>query len=422
MAELEATLSERRFQIRMLSQVYGYVRMPQAFADMGWTWALSGNPGMAISGLKRALTLSENIPGARAALAAVYLAQDRDVESEAVYREMLERNPAQPRALIGMARIAALRRQFGVAAEYITAAEAAGVPRGRIMFERAILALLDGDAAGARAGLETLVELQPGATRAWVLLAHMALEADDATRLERIVRQITPFATRDHTVAFVLGEIAQATGDGVNARRHFEQALALRPGNTTILELLLHRDLAEARHDLAENHVRKLLTIDPDHAFGNYVLGTLNVRKHQFSLAETAFRKSLAMRRTPHALRDLAEVLVERGQLAEAAPFARDAVALAPESYQTWGTLGHILMRLRHLPDATDALEKTLTLRNNDVRAGIDLAEVLMLQGDTDTALARIAEWLEPDSPATLTQRDRLTTLQRTIRQSGPTP
>ncbi len=422
MGQLAATLGARRFQIRRLSQWSGYVRMPQAFADMGWTWALSGNPNLAVSGLKRALALSENVPGARAALAAVYLAQEKDEESETVYREMLERNPRDPQAFIGLARIAIQRRQFDAATAYIASAEEAGAPSDRLLFEQALISLLAGDIDLARTTLETLVALQPETPRAWVLLAHIAMRQDDPTRLGRIVRQISPLAAHDFAVAFALGEFALASGNSIDARRHFEQALSLRPGNTYILEILLKLDLREARQDLAQRHVEKLLGADPEHAFGNYVLGTLQIRNHQYGLAESSLRQSLAAQRTPYALNDLVEILIDRGRFSEAEILAREAVSLAPEVYQTHSALGHVLLRLRRLPEALSALERALALNSADTRAGIDSAEVWMLQGAADQALDRIAALLAPDSPVTLSQRERLAVLQRTIRQSRALP
>ncbi len=418
MERLSETLGKQRFQISGLSQIHGYVRMPHAFADMGWTWALSGNPGMAVSSLRRALALSDAMPGVRSALAGVYLGMAQDTESEAVYRQVLESNPNDPRALIGLARVALVRRQFDVASEYIAAAEQTGVPRARILFERAMITLLTGDDERAREQLNDLVEMQPDNTRAWILLAYIAIRQDDSVALERIIDRIAPFAANDHIAAFVLGEIALVRGDTADAREYFEQALRIRPGNSHALEQLIRHDLIEARYDRVEQNVAKLLAVDSEHAFGNYVLGVLQMRNHQYHLAESAFRKSIDRQRTPYALNDLADVLIRRRRAADAETYAREAVEMAPDSHQTQAILGRVLLHLRRFPEAITVLETALALNMYHVDAAIDLAEALMHEGKTERALGRISHLLQPDSPATVMQRERLTALQRAIQQT----
>ncbi len=415
MQKLEEALGEGRFRIRALAQVYGYVRLPHAFADMGWTWALSGNPGMAASGLRRALALSDDMPGARSALAAVYLAMDREAESRSVYREILERNPQDTNALLGLARIAMQHQRFEEAQRYIADAEAAGVPYDRILYERAIIDLLQGADDVAREKLEELADRQPEMTRAWILLAHIAMRQDDESALESIEQKISPLAEHENTAAFALGEISMMRGDFAKARRYFEQALELNPGNLHILEILLRRDMVEGRLDLAGQRMEKILAINPGHAFANYVLGAFQVRGNHFEMAEEAFRKSIEGQRTPYALKDLADVLVELGRAAEAEGYAREAVDLAPDSHQTWGTLGYVLLHLRRLSEAVNALEQALAFNINNVHAGIDLAEAFMHQGETEQALALVARLLHPDSPASARQRERLMSLQRVL-------
>ncbi len=422
MARLAESLGEHRFQIRRLSQVHGYVRMPHAFADMGWTWALSGNPGMAVTSLKRALDLSEDMPGVRSALAGVYLGMEQDIQSEAVYRQILEQNPDDPRALIGLARVALMRRHFDVASEYVTAAEEAGVPPAQILFERAMIMLLTGDDDGAREQLYDLVERQPDHSRAWVLMAYIVIRQDDATALERILDRLAPLAANDPAAALALGDIALVRGDMAQARDYFERALRLRPGNTFALEQLIRHDLREARFDRAEHYVGRLLSIDSDHAFGNYVLGILQARSHQYHLAESAFRQSIARQRTPYALNDLANVLIERRRATDAEKYAREAVAMAPDSYQTHRTLGRVLLHLGRFPEAVDVLEMALSLNMDDVDAAIDLAEALMHAGEIGRASNQISQLLQPDSPATVSQRERLTALQSAIRRAGDNP
>ena len=79
---------ESKLRVWSLARHSGYVRMPQAYADLGWTWALSGQPGLAVAGLRKAMELMPE--GHRSqlkqTLAGLYLAQEDDARSAALYR------------------------------------------------------------------------------------------------------------------------------------------------------------------------------------------------------------------------------------------------------------------------------------------------------------------------------------------------
>ena len=60
-------LKGRRLPIWSLSRVFGYVRSPVLFTQLGWSWAASGQPGIALSGIQRAESIAAT-PAARSRL------------------------------------------------------------------------------------------------------------------------------------------------------------------------------------------------------------------------------------------------------------------------------------------------------------------------------------------------------------------
>ena len=61
-----------RLDIWLLSYHYGYVRNPEAFANRGWLWAMSGKPKVAIREMRRALATGANKQKVELAMASFY--------------------------------------------------------------------------------------------------------------------------------------------------------------------------------------------------------------------------------------------------------------------------------------------------------------------------------------------------------------
>jgi tetratricopeptide (TPR) repeat protein len=415
-AELKVMVEglKAKIQVWALARTYGYVRIPQAYADMGMVWALSGEPGMAVAGFKKAIELE---PGARDqltyGLAAAYLAQDQSQEGEALYRGLLEKNPADARALVGLSRLLALGGKFEEAGALLDRAGKAGVSKDRIAMEYAALHLAAGDLSRARIVLQELTDLKPELSTAWAMLAAVLMQQKDTQALIDCERKLDRIKEKDFIVLFILGQIAVGKGDTTGARVLFDKAQALRPSNPLVLEQLLGLDIREGREDLAGLHVRSLLLIDPEHAFANQVLGSLQLKRLQYGLAENSLRKSVARRRAPEALNDLAWVLQERGQLEEAESLVREALKANDKSPAMWDTLGVILMKRGALDEAETALKKSVSLYADDPGVQVHLVELYAKKGDVQRAAELAGVLLARGSELTVSDREKLRKLVR---------
>lgn len=415
-AELKAFAEglKAKLQVWALSRTYGYVRIPQAFADMGMVWALSGEPGMAVAGFKRAIELE---PGARDkltyGLASAYLAQSQGKEGEALYRELLEKNPSDVRALVGLARLLALRGVLDEASALLARAGKAGVPKDRLGMEYATLYLAAGDLARARITLQEITELRPEASSAWAMLAAVLMQQKDLKALEECERKLERVKEKDFIVLFVLGQIAVQKADYVAARVLFDQVQSLRPSNALVLDQLLRLDIQEGREDLANVHVRALLLADPGHPLANHVLGTLQLKRKEYALAENSLRKSVERQRSPEAVNDLAWVLQERGALEEAEALAREATKSGGKSAAFWDTLGVILGKRGTFGEAEEALKKAVALAPDDLGLQTHLAELYARKGDEKQAAILADDLLSRGSELSAGDRDRLRGLVR---------
>jgi tetratricopeptide (TPR) repeat protein len=415
-AELKTMVEGLKYKLQIwaLARTYGYVRLPQAYADMGMVWALSGEPGMAVAGFKKAIAME---PGARDqltyGLAAAYLAQDQAQEGESLYRQLLEKNPADTRALVGLARLLALGGKIEEAGTLLDRAGKAGVSKDRIAMEYATLHLAAGDLPRARIVLQELTELKPELSTAWAMLAAVLLQQKDTQALEDCERKLDRIKEKDFIALFVLGQIALRKTDYVSARVLFDKAQALRPSNPLVLEQLLGLDIREGREDLAGMHVRSLLLIDAGHPFANHVLGSLQLKRQEYALAENSLRKSVERRRTPEALNDLAWVLQERGSLEEAETLVREAIKGNDKFPAMWDTLGVILMKRGLLDEAETAIKKSVAIYAEDLGVQTHLAELYAKKGDLKRAAELAEGLLARGSELKLSDREKLRKLVR---------
>lgn len=406
---------KQKLQIWDLARTFGYVRLPQAYADMGMTWALSGQPGMAVAGFKRAIELD---PSRKAqlsqGLATAYMAQSpAAAESEALYRQMLDENPSNRVALVTLARMAASRGRFEEATNLLARAEQAGTPRAAIAQEYAVLHLAKGDAAKARVILEGVTDLQPDSLHAWALLASVGLLQKDDDLIIRCAKKLERAKTPDYFALAVLADIAFYRSDYASARSYLDQALSLRPSMLPLLDQLLRLDYQERRRDLATVHIKAILLKDPGHAFANQLLGTFQAEREEYDLAEDSLRRALERGKTSSLLNDLAWALQGQGKLAEAERSAREALAMSQDNAAAWDTLGVILMKQNKLSDAEEALLKAKSLVPDYTSAQLHLAELYAEKGEREKAVKMAEELLNRESGLTDKERRTLRNVAR---------
>lgn len=418
MGELKAD-QRRRYFVWSLSRFFGYVRTPDAFANLGFTWALSGNPGLAVAGFKRAMELGlQNTDAAKQTMAALYLAQDQEEQGETLYRELLAKDEKNAAAMLGLSRVAARKGDIRQAGAMLEKAEKAGVPKPRVALEWARLHVQAGEMDKARIMLQELVETTPDLPQAWVLLAGVLLEQKaDARELDECVRKLNSLKGQGFSTAVVLGQIAFSRNETSTARRHFDQALALRPNSIPVLEQLLRIDFAEGRRDLGDTHVRQLLALDPGHQLGNYILGSLQIGRKEYTLAENSLRKSLERKENAEALNDLASLLEKRGALDEAEALARRSLKLNPKLYATWDTLGTILVKRNQIAEAEDCFKKAISCYPDYLEAATNLAELYARKGEKQKALDLIQNLLDKGSELSLKDRERLHHLRQELQR-----
>lgn len=385
---------KQKLHIWSLSRVYGYVRMPEAYANLGLAWAYSGQPALAAAGYKRAMDLAVSGKDRLSqGLAMAYVAQDQAGAGEELLRGVLADNPTNVQAMVALSRLAVRGGKIQEAGELLDKVLATGVRREHLAMEYAVLHLAAGNPDRARVVLQELTDLKPDLAAAWAMLSGVGIEQEDTALIKECERRLQRVKGKDFLATAALGQIALYRRDYPAARIYLEQALAMRPAATALLDMLLRLDVAEGQKDQAADHVRRILLVDSGHAFANQVLATLQLERKEYAQAESSLRKSLERGRTPVLLNDLAWVLCIRGQLDEAETLAREAVAKMERDYNFKDTLGVILLRRGKLAEAEAVLNQALTLAPDTALVQLHLAELNAAKGNTKKA-AEMAESL----------------------------
>jgi TolB-like protein/Flp pilus assembly protein TadD len=202
----------------------------------------------------------------------------------------------------------------------------------------------------------------------------------------------------------------------IQARRFFEQALALDPGNTeamvglarvdTSLGAALMTDDYSARFAAAETTLSKALSLAPNHAWAHVVLGIVQMYTRRVAEGIADCEQALAMDRnlaSAHAFIGLAKYFLGRG--AETEPHVNEAFRLSPRDtmahrWMVW--VGLAKAQLGADAEAILWMRRGLDANRNYSTGHFDLAAVLARLGRLDEARASVNAGLALDPRFTI--------------------
>lgn len=376
-----------------LAKYYGYVRSPEGVVREGLKWARSGQLDLAVAWLakREALLAGAEKSRAEAEVAGICLSSKRIDLAEHLYNKMLDSDPRNHQAIMGLARIAIGKGDLSRAAELLGRAAAAGADKSQIALETASMETTAGHPAKAAAILRELVELQPNLLRAWSMLAEIMAGQKDLVALDDCFQHMERLAGGRPLVSGIKAQLALRNRDMGSARRSFEETLILLPGNFHALEQLLRLDLMEGKTEYAQLHARSLLRLNPGHPLANYAIGHLQLNMGEIELAEDSLRRSLAGEKTAATLNDLAWLLQARGDYPEAERLTREALTMNDKMPQVWDTLGVALFKsgssnTNRLAEAEQAFEKALSLAPDGPFVCLHMAELQAMKGEKEKA------------------------------------
>ena len=403
----EALEAIRGFQVRHgnerddvwhLAAQNGYVSDPRMFAGLGWSWALSGQPRLALRSLSRAMETTDEKAqaGLRRQMASVYLSSGDLDAAEARFREILEEDAADPEAILGLANLAVRRGDFKTVTECIEAAEETGIPEGPLLYLKAAVELGTGDRDAAHARILAMLERHrsdrqsPFLKESLVLLAFIQTQDYEAAAsgsreasvalgsLRKTIDDLFSLVGNEDYQALMLragvenieNRLSEARDDYVSALRALG-VVAARTGTIVsripILEQILQLDFRLDDKPDAERRAIEILAINREHPLANYIMGSLSLSRDRTEEAEEYLSTALAAGMTDIAvLNDLAEAKRQRGKYEEALELINRTFETTDEFYGAWDTKGCILLSMGRVAEAAEALEEAVRINTDD--------------------------------------------------------
>ena len=396
---------KRQYPLWSLSRYYGYVRSPEIFAKLGWGWALSGQTGAALAGIKRALDLlpSEKQTDAMQSMAALYSLADDKAKTEAIYQDILKNDPENRSALLGLTRLAMRENAMDKAKGWLEQASKLDDKRGALGVEWAAIHLMNSDLDQARITLQETTDLQPKNLQAWSMLAMLNLQQDQISEIETVIlpkMEKLAGTSDDYFIQITRAQLYMKKGKDFmpQAREAFLRASILRPDIPAVKDTVLQLDIAMNDQKSAELHARQVLRVDRDHALANYILGSLRLQEGAYGEAEDFLRRSAEANPSAATLNDLAEVLRRIRKFDEAEERARAALKLNSKLDIAWETLASILFDAdKDLNEAEQAISKYMAVNEENYRAAqiepqidprvqITLARIQLKKGEIERA------------------------------------
>ena len=393
LAEYEAEwkeFKERHVDSRVmwsLGTLYGYVHNTAFLVRHGMMWAVSGKPRAAEAELRRAAGGKAVSAEVKAFLGRAYL-HGGDVERSAeFYREAVAENAKDGRSLVMLAELSMLAENYDEAESLLARAMEAGVPGASLRFEQIMLAYLRGQAEEAVRDLKELVKQDKENARAWSMLALLAGDGSDPETYAKALKALANLRGAAPEVRLMLAELHIDQKEWAEARAELEQVTRMNPRNVRAWEMLVMVDFGERKRELAEDHVRVLLTLDPRNATGNLMLGSFQYARGQYSLAESSYRTALETRRDPAGLNDLAYLLMLKGGAeAEARSLVEEALALRPGNPIFLSTRSELNLREGRLDEAEQDLQQLLIAVPDNAQALLLSAQLYAARGQKEPA------------------------------------
>jgi tetratricopeptide (TPR) repeat protein len=249
-------------------------------------------------------------------------------------QRMLEENPCNPQALIGIALVALASGQSEAAVKMARAAVAAA----------------------------------PRMITSWVALGQALKAADRNDEAERAYIHATSMDGMNALARMGLGELMLATGRSQDAIREFELALQRQPAQAAAHMGLGHAMASLGRNDEALKNYEQARAICPRLPEAEFAAGFVLARMNKPEEAEVRYRRALSLRPDfAAAWVNLGCLLREQGREVYAEAALLRAVELRPGMISGWINLA-ILERERHRPVEAEAyLRKAFALNPEQI-------------------------------------------------------
>lgn len=287
--------------------------------------------------------------------ASMFLHEGRLDEAADLCRKVLAVDAGSPDAAMLMGHVAARRKAWAEALEWINRALALHPQHAGYYFEQALVLMSMSQAQAARSSLERAVALQPD------------------------------FAEAHNNLGVVLHEL----GDVGGAIESYLESLRCNPASVETLNNLGNTFNEAGRHAEALDAYLKALELRPDQAVIHNNLGVVLRRLKQLPEAESCFKNALMLAPDyAEAYHNLGIVYDQQGRGPEAAQSFLKALELNPENPALYSDLGNYLVSQKQLEEAIGCYETALALKPDFPTAVWNRGLTYLLKGELEKGWA----------------------------------
>ena len=351
-----------------IQQTYGTIRQKDFYRQQIALWSSTGVPLAAADKIGKSAALSKHLDASALADNAVFFLQAGMLDkAEACCRAALAKDSTNHATLCALATLSLTCGKLDEAATWLEKAKRGGTQDDAFLYQTITLSLLRKDDAQAQLMLEKATKEYPSDIRYWFLLAEVLLRQNATQEVEFTVLPAIQKALNspNHYLPHVVrGYLLRKKGASnyKAARLELLQAVSMNALLTDVWNVIFELDLALNNFDFMESDAQRQLTVDPDHALANYLLGTINLMRGELKRSEDFLRRSIEKKPTAAACNDLAENLRQQKRLTEAEPFARQALAIQADLSPALDTLACILLETQRVDEAAQHAEQANNL------------------------------------------------------------
>lgn len=369
--------------------------------------ALELTEGTALSAeiyLKKLLEIAPESATARRMLAQVYLKASEPDKALAALRPLIEGNQAGASELALVAEAHLQSGDLARAEDYFKRAANLDPKALGVRTALALTQIAKGNAEAGFADLEVLSATDQSSTYVDLALVAARLRRDEIgpalKALDRLQEKM-PGKALPHQLR---GTLLVRRGDPVNARKSFDQALAIDPNNFAAISALVSLDTADKRPEDARKRFAALLEREPKNQRAMVAMALLMSATggKPAEVAELLSKAVLTNPSDPAARIAQIDFLLARHDTKAASAAAQAGVADMPGDMSMLDALGRVQMASGDIRQAIASFGKVAVALPGSARAQIRLAEGFMAAKDFDSAVKPLKRALElsPDSLA----------------------
>lgn len=318
-------------------------------------------------------------------------------EAEALYHDILRRDPRHADSLNQLGVISHLRGRHDQAIQLILGALALFPNAAALYYNCGLAAQAAGRSRDALFLYGRAADLNPGNADALCNLGNVHQSLSRFDEAEAAYRAALAFAPQSPRVHYNLGLALRARGDGAAAEGHYRAAMVSRPDYADALANLGNEVLRRGRENLAGATALFLRAarLDSGAAQTQFNLGNLHRAQSRPAQAIACYRAALAIDPAfVEAGVALAFALKGEGDIRDSLSISWRMMLLRPLDGHVHVALADTLLDMGAMTDAVTFYRKAVLLRPGDTDALNNLANALKAQGFLDEAVTSLARAL----------------------------